>query len=233
MESLLQNFGQIMASSPLLAVFFALLGGLVSAFSPCVLTSLPLIIGYIAGPSDNRPPRALSIAVVFSLGLALTLTFLGTLAALMGRMLNGLSNIWSAFLGVFLILMGLWLTGLISFDHANPAFRFPTIKKNLWGAFSLGILSGIASSPCATPVLAAILGFVAQRGNIWYGGALLLIYSLAHCTLIILAGISTGFLQNLANNSRMMIWGKVLRFTLGGVVILSGFYFIYASSCLW
>lgn len=91
----------------------------------------------------------------------------------------------------------------------------------------MGILSGIASSPCATPVLAAILGFVAQRGNILYGGALLLIYSLAHCPLIILAGISTGFLQTLSNNSRMMIWGKVLRFTMGGAVILSVVFTLY------
>ena len=95
------------------------------------------------------------------------------------------------------------------------------------GAFFLGILGGVLSSPCATPVLAAILAFVAGQGNIALGVAFLAVYAVGHCALILIAGTSVGFVQKLAASPNTEKIGKVLKFVFGILVILLALYLFY------
>jgi cytochrome c biogenesis protein CcdA len=70
------------------------------------------------------------------------------------------------------------------------------------GAFFAGILGGLFSSPCATPVLIALLAIVAQKGSLLWGALLLLLYSAGHSTLVLIAGTSIGFVKKLSANEK-------------------------------
>jgi cytochrome c biogenesis protein CcdA len=93
----------------------------------------------------------------------------------------------------------------------------------------MGILFGFASTPCATPVLVVILAFVATKGQIVYGTLLLFVYAIAHCTLIVLAGAVTGFVESFAasrGTANFSLWWKRIS---GALIIFAGIYIAYLN----
>lgn len=225
MESFLANFSQILSQNIWLAFVMALMAGVISSFSPCVLSAIPLVIGYVGGYAGNDKKRAFTYSLTFCIGLALTFTALGAASAVLGRLMTGIGNWWYIVLGIIMLLVGLQLIGVLNI--MPTACNVPSKRKGLIGAFILGIVGGALSSPCATPVLIAILAFVAGQGNIALGIALLLLYSIGHCALIIIAGTSVGFVQKLASSTETEKWGRVLKILFGSIVIIIGLYMFY------
>lgn len=225
MESLLNNFTVFLSNNIWLALIAAFAAGIVSSFSPCILTSLPLLIGYVGGYAGKDKKTALKYSIIFSLGITATFTVLGALSALLGRLLTGAGKWWYLILGLIMLLAGLQMIGVIEFKGGT--MRVPSKKKGMAGAFFLGILGGILSSPCSTPVLAAILAFVASEGNIVLGVIMLLLYSIGHSLLILIAGTSVGIIDNLNNSAKTRLLGKVLKIILSLVIFAVGLYLIY------
>lgn len=90
-----------------IAPFLALLAGILTSFTPCALTSVPLVIGYVGGRGERDTKTAFWLSAVFSLGMALTFTILGTIASLFGRLMQGTGSWWYILLGVLMLLMAL------------------------------------------------------------------------------------------------------------------------------
>ncbi len=224
MSGFLAEFGRYIGGNPALAFPLALLAGLASAFSPCVLASVPLVVGYVGGYADDRR-RSLRYALLFCLGLAATFTILGAMAATLGRMMSGVGRWWYLLLGVVAASIGLWLLGV--FGDTGGACRLPRVRAGGWGALALGVLAGVVSSPCATPPLAAILAYVAGRANIAYGVALLAVYAVGHCTLIFLAGTSLGLAQRLADSPRVAKLGQAVKIGFGVLALILAGYLFY------
>ncbi|OPX91259.1 MAG: Thiol:disulfide interchange protein DsbD precursor [Pelotomaculum sp. PtaB.Bin104] len=222
MADFLSNFGQLLSQNIWLAFLTALVAGLVSSFSPCMLSAVPLVIGYVGGYAGNDKKRAFKYSLFFCVGLVTTFTVLGALSAMLGRLMTGTGNWWYIVLGGIMVLVALQMFGIINFMPQSCGV--PTPKKGLFGAFLLGIVGGILSSPCATPVLVAILAFVAGQGNIVYGMALLAVYAIGHCALLLVAGTSVGFVQTLAASPDTEKAGKVLKFIFGLLILFLAFY---------
>lgn len=214
---------QIGGSLPL-AFGAALIGGLISAFSPCVLATVPLIVGYVGGVAGKDRRRAFQYSLTFCLGLVITFTVLGALAAYLGRLLTGLGRAWYLLLAAIMFFAALQLLGIIKNDLSC---RLPKARKGMAGAFLLGLLAGVISSPCATPVLAAILAIVAGKANVILGAALLAVYAVGHCTLLLAAGASVGFVQQMASSPQTERIGRVLKGLLGVLAFLVGLYLVY------
>jgi len=100
-------------------------------------------------------------------------------------------------------------------------------RKGFLGALIAGILGGIFSSPCATPVLIALLAIVAGKGSILWGILLLLLYSIGHGILAIAAGMSVGLVQRLSSHPHYARIGAILKIVLGTLILLIGFYMFY------
>ncbi|MDI6732092.1 MAG: cytochrome c biogenesis protein CcdA [Candidatus Margulisbacteria bacterium] len=181
-------------SNPLIAYFSVFAAGLISSFSPCVLITIPLVISYVGGFSEGNIKRSFAFSLVFAIGLAITFTILGAIASLAGTLLGDIGGYWKYILGMVAMVMGLQMLGILNFQIPTPKM-VKTEQKGLIGAFLLGMLFGVASSPCSTPVLALILTFVASKQNLAYGTSLLFVYALAHTFLIFLIGISTGMAE--------------------------------------
>jgi cytochrome c-type biogenesis protein len=224
MESLLNNIQQIIQSKQGMAFLSVFIGGLISAASPCVLAAIPLIIGYVGGYSGGDNRKAALYSLVFILGLSITFTLLGAAASLMGGFLGFMGRWLYVGLAMIAILMGFQLMGIISIPL--PFQKTRDVKtKGLLGAFSLGLLTGTVSSPCATPVLAVILAYVSTQSDLIYGGALLFVYALGHCALIFVAGLSIGLTESLIQYRGVQNFSRYAKKLSGVVLVVVGIYF--------
>jgi len=99
----------------------------------------------------------------------------------------------------------------------------PVKKGGLFSSFLIGLLFGLAASPCATPVLAVIITYVASTGNYYYGASLLFVYGLGHGLPLIAAGTFAGFVKQI---SRFQRYSRYITCISGGVLIALGLYFL-------
>ncbi len=231
METLLNHLSQSLTENPLLAYLGVFLGGILSSSSPCVLATIPLVIGYVGGYSEGDRRKALLYSLTFILGLSLTFTVLGAIASVIGGLFGMISRTWYFIVGGIAVVIGLHLVGLFEWSLPIPV-HFRPKQRGLLGAFLLGLVFGIISSPCATPILALILTFVATKGEVAYGTSLLFIYALGHCALIFLAGTAAGFAESFIKSkgiSNITTWGR----RLGGlIIVLVGIYMFYLGITL-
>jgi len=208
-------------SNPLIAYFSVFIAGLISAFSPCVLITIPLVISYVGGYAEGDVKRSFSFSLAFVVGLSITFTILGAIASLMGTLLGDVGSLWKYILAAVAIVMGLQMMGLLNFQIPTPRL-VKTEQKGLIGAFLLGMLFGVASSPCATPVLALILTFVASKHNLAYGTSLLFVYALAHTVLIFAVGVSTGLAEVFLKSRKVADFSVYAHKVSGALFVLIG-----------
>lgn len=225
MEQILNNFTNVLSNNIWLALVMSLVAGIVSSFSPCVLSTIPLVVGYVGGYASKDKKLAFKYSLFFSIGLVITFTAFGALSAILGKLMTGTGKWWYIVLGIIMLITGLQILGVIEFK--NNSCRMPAKRTGLIGAFFLGILGGVLSSPCSTPVLIAILTFVSVKGNIALGILMLFLYAIGHCTLILIAGTSIGFVEALSNSSKSILVGKIIKIVLAIIVLILGLYLLY------
>jgi cytochrome c biogenesis protein CcdA len=213
-------------SNPLIAYFSVFIAGLISSFSPCVLITIPLVISYVGGYAEGDIKKSFSFSLAFVIGLSITFTILGAIASLMGTLLGDVGGFWKYILSAVAIIMGLQMMGILNFQIPTPRL-VKTEQKGLIGAFLLGMLFGVASSPCATPVLALILTFVASKQNMAYGTSLLFVYALAHTVLIFLVGVSAGMAEVVLRSRRIEKLSYYSHKISGLIFVLIGLLLLY------
>ncbi len=231
MEALLNHLSQSLSGNPFLAYLGVFIGGIISSSSPCVLATIPLVIGYVGGYSGGDRRKAVLYSLTFVIGLSITFTILGAIASFIGGLFGVTGRTWYFVVGGIAIAIGLQLIGLYEWNLPVPGHLQPK-QKGILGAFVLGLIFGIVSSPCATPVLVLILTFVASKGEILYGTSLLFVYAIAHCALIFLAGTAAGFAESFIKSrgiSNITSYGKKIG---GSIVVLVGLYMVYSGITL-
>jgi cytochrome c biogenesis protein CcdA len=215
-------------NNPSLAIIAVFAGGLISAASPCVLAVIPLVIGYVGGYSQGDRKKALAYTFIFALGLAIAFTLLGAAAGFIGSFLGLTGKYFYWVIAIIAVAMGLSLIGL--FEIRIPFKNKMQVKTGgLVGAFLIGLLFGVASSPCATPVLVVILAYVATKGQVLYGTLLLFVYAIGHCALIVLAGVVTGFVESFAKSRGATGFSVYAKKLSGVLIVLVGIYVLYTN----
>ncbi len=222
----LEALGTAINNNFWLAPLLALLAGALTSFTPCSLSSVPLVIGYVGGYAGNDFKKALRFSLVFCAGMAVTFTALGTAASLLGRLMQATGSWWYIALGVLMVLMALQTWEIIYVIPQNTAIS-KSAKKGYIGAALTGVLGGLFASPCATPVLVVLLAMVAGKGSLVWGIILLLIYSAGHSVLIMIAGTSVGFVKKLSSSKKYAKWNKISKIVLGSLILLLALYMFY------
>lgn len=226
MERIFGDIQQLIQHNPWLAIVAVFLGGVMTASNPCVLAMIPLMIGLVAGRQGTASlKKTFFFSSFFVLGLAVTFTALGLISALMGRMFGDIGRFWKYAVAAVCLVMGVQLLGAFKLNFAMPK-SFGKIREGGLGAFLLGLLFGVVSTPCAVPVLAVLLAFVANKGNVVYGGFLLFIYALGHSLLILIAGTSMGAAKRLIESKGLNKANRILQKAAGIIIILIGIYFL-------
>lgn len=230
LDQFVSNAGQYITGSPHLALVAVFVGGMLTASNPCVLAMIPLMMSFVAGQRDEKPGvlRAFLFSLVFVLGLGITFTAMGMVAALAGKMYGDVSSTWNWVVAAVCLIMGLHLTGLIAVPIPSLGDRLQPKTRGFLGALVLGLLFGLVSAPCAAPILVVLLTYLAGSGaSVAWGGVLLLVYALGHSVLIMLAGTSMGAARALIENKKATRALGVLRSCAGGLIVLVGAYFAY------
>ncbi|WP_017755310.1 cytochrome c biogenesis CcdA family protein [Calidifontibacillus oryziterrae] len=209
-----------------MAPLLALVAGILTSVTPCALTSVPLVIGYVGGIGERDTKKAFWLSAVFSLGMAFTFTTLGTAASLLGRLMQGAGSWWYILLGVLMLLMALQTWEIYNFIPSSYAIS-KNKKRGFGGAFVAGILGGFFSSPCATPVLVVLLAIVAKEGSLIWGIMLLLLYSIGHSFLVLIAGTSVGFVHKLSSSEKYGGTSNILKIIMGTFIMLIALYMFY------
>ena len=184
------------------------------------------VMGYVGGTKQRDTKRSFLLSVTFALGMAITYTALGVIASTLGGMIGAASGWWYIVLGVLMALLALQTYGIFNFIPSTYLVS-KNKKRGFIGAFLAGILGGVFSSPCSTPVLVALLAIVAGSGSILWGTLLLLLYSIGHGTLTVIAGTSVGFVQKLSASEKYGKLSKALNIVLGTLLLLIAFYMFY------
>ena len=227
MESLFGDIQQVLQQSPWLAIVAVFAGGVTTALNPCVLAMIPLLMSVVAGNKETTTiRRSLVFSLFFVLGLAVTFTALGLVSALMGRMFGDVGRFWKFVVAGVCFLMGLHLLGVLKWNFPVPA-GIRVKKQGFIGAFLLGLLFGVVSTPCAVPILAVLLAFVAEKGNVLYGGFLLFIYALGHSALVLVAGTSVGAAKGLLESKGLRKAHSLIQKVAGVLIIGIGLYFLF------
>jgi len=247
-------FGRTVTSgSMLLAVPVALLAGLVSFASPCVLPLVPGYLGYLGGMAGSSTgpsrtsgtggtatavrtaparSRVLAGVALFVAGFTAVFVVYGVLAGSLGSALHRWQDPVSRVLGVVVILMGLAFLGLVPFLQNERRLHLAP-RAGLWGAPLLGVTFGFGWTPCIGPTLAAILTLSLGDGSALRGGLL----AVAFCVglglpfLLVALGVESstrmlGFLRR--HRLAMMRFGGAMLVVLG-VALVTGVWNDWAS----
>ncbi len=226
MEGLFGDIAQLIQHNPWLAVLAVFIGGATTASNPCVLAMIPLLMGVVAGGEVTSIKKSLGFSALFVFGLSITFAILGLISALMGKMLGDVGSFWKYLVAAVCLVMGLHLLGPLKFDFSLPQ-PVNVRRGGPIGAFLLGLLFGVVSTPCAVPILAVLLAYVGSKGNVVYGGFLLLIYALGHSALILIAGTSMGAAKKLIESKGLRKTNWALQKIAGIIIILVGAYFLF------
>jgi len=215
-----------------LAVGAAFLWGILSILlSPCHLSSIPLVIGYINHQSSPvNPKRAFSISSVFAVGILLTIAIVGVTTASLGRLIGDIGFTGNLIMAVIFIVIGFYLMDIIKLDWSGIPLGKVRIKGAV-GAFLLGLLFGIGVGPCTFAYMAPVLGVVFQTSqrSVLQANSLLLAFGLGHIAIIVVAGTLTNWAQNYlnwSNNSQTILF---IKRTCGVLVVAGGIYLIFQT----
>jgi len=227
-EGIFTSLYEAMTGAIWLAVLASFGWGVLSILlSPCHLSSIPLVVGFISSQGKISIGRTFNISLIFSVGILITIALIGIITASLGRLMGDIGGVGNYLVAGIFFLVGLYLLDIIKLDWNNAGLR-QTKTKGLLAALILGLLFGLALGPCTFAYMAPVLGVVFQTAQTDYLLAVifLLAFGTGHCSIIVGAGTLTGKVQkylNWSEESKTILWIKRV---CGVLVIIGGLYLI-------
>jgi cytochrome c-type biogenesis protein len=220
---------------PNVTIVAALVAGMLSFLSPCVLPLVPPYLVYLTGTSLERfadpetKPHAragtLFAALLFVLGFSTVFVALGASASVIGAVLRAFSGELAILAGIAIIVMGLHFLGLTPVAWFMREKRFDVAKPvGLWGAYVMGLAFALGWTPCIGPILAAILAVAAAEATVAKGAGLLAVYSLGLGVPFIIAALAVEPFAAFLVRFRAHL-GLVEK-AMGGLLVLTGIAFL-------
>lgn len=216
------------------SIFAALLAGMLSFLSPCVLPLVPPYLIYLAGASLERfadaetAPRVrretMVAAFVFVLGFTTVFVALGASASVLGAVLHAYSYVLGKIAGVVIIVMGLHFLGITPIAFLMQERRLTVAKPvGLWGAYVMGLAFAFGWTPCIGPILGAILAIAGSENTVTHGAGLLAVYSLGLGVPFMIAAFAVESFAAFLARFRANL--GVVEKAMGGLLVLAGIAF--------
>jgi cytochrome c-type biogenesis protein len=213
-----QWFDQQDTTNPLVLLPLAFIGGVIASISPCILALLPVNLSYIGTLKIESRWDAFSKAGLFVLGAVTILSLFGLVSSFAGAVMVEYRGYINIVVGLIMAVMGLWLLGVIKLPLPQMNLNLPQA-----GPYGVGLTFALVSSPCASPVLFAVLAAAAANGSHVLGTLTMVSYALGYTILIFLASLFT----SLAKQSRNLLQHSETIIRLGSVALMvTGAYYL-------
>jgi thiol:disulfide interchange protein DsbD len=204
----------------LFAFVLVFLGGLALNLTPCVYPMIPITVSYFGGQAKGRGGRTVFLASLYLLGMAVTYSLLGLIAALTGSLFG--SALQNPFvLGVIaLVMVGLALSMFGVYEIRVPvrlAGVAGTAKQGTLGSFLMGLTVGIVAAPCIGPFVLGLLTFVGEIGNPLIGFSLFFVLAIGLGLPFVVLAVASGNIRRLPKSGEWMEWVR----KLFGIVLLA------------
>jgi len=223
------EFLDAMKKGWLFTFIFVFLAGILTSLTPCIFPMIPITLAVLGANSKNTTWwKGLSLSVFYVLGIALTYSLLGVLAASTGALFgNYLSQpIVVSTIALVFVLLALSMYG--AYEIKLPSFLANSLGKSRFksgylGAFLTGIVAGVVASPCVGPVLISILTFIAETQNLLFGFSLMFTFALGLGVLFLVLGASSQLVQKLPKAGP---WMTSTKFIFGTTMIVMALYYL-------
>ena len=211
-----------------LPLIFALvfLGGLGLNLTPCVYPLIPITISYFGGQAQGKKGGIVGHAVLYVLGMAVTYSILGVIAALTGGLFGAALQYPPVLVFIALVMIALAMSMFDVYELRMPAFLnrlAGSQQKGYFGTLIMGLTVGIVAAPCIGPFVLGLLTYVGDRGNVVLGFSLFFVLALGLGVPFIFLGIFSGSLSRLPRSGAWMVW---VRKIFGFILIAMALYFL-------
>jgi cytochrome c-type biogenesis protein len=234
MENFINGLSVYLHGSFILAYLAAYLGGVFVSFTPCMYPVIPITLAFIGAHGSGSKVKGFVISIVYVLGMSLTYTALGAVAALTGKLFGQIqTNPWTYFIVANIcILMGLSMLEVFTLPMRVPGFvtKVQSRRKSLLGSFFIGAVSGLVIGPCTAPVFAVLLSYVATSQAIVFGMSLFFIFALGMGTFLIILGTFAGLLASIPKSG---MWMTRINHMSGWILLAIGEYFLIMAGSVW
>ena len=235
-DNFVDGLSGYMQGSFLLSYLAVYLGGVLVSFTPCMYPVLPITAAFIGARGSGSRGRGFLLSLIYVLGMAVTYTLLGAIAALSGKLFGQIqASPWTSFfIGNLCILMGLSMLDVFTLPIRMPEFimRAQPRKRTagVAGGFLVGAASGLVMGPCTAPALAVVLGYAATRQNVAFASSLMFVFAVGMGTLLILVGTFAGLLAGIPKSG---VWMVRINRICGWILLGTGEYFLITAGMLW
>jgi thiol:disulfide interchange protein DsbD len=225
----------------LISFLVIFLGGLGLNLTPCIYPLIPITIGFFIAQGTGSPRRVFVLSLFYVLGMAVTYSILGTLAAFTGSLFG--SALQNPLILIFIacVLVGLSLSMFGLYEIRVPAFLTRIAGKSshgFFGALLMGLTVGILAAPCIGPFVIGLLSYVGEKGSPVLGFWIFFVLALGLGTPFLFLGLLSGSISKLPRSGQWMVWvKKIFGFVLLGMavyflrnLISTGFYWLLQAS---
>jgi len=221
-----EGFGDLLEEHGLvLAFIFIFLGGLALNLTPCVYPLIPITVSYFGGQADGKTGRTFVLTLFYVLGMSITYSILGTIAATTGGLFGSvLQNPW-VILFIAAVLVGLSTSMFGLWEFRMPSFlqrRTGQAKQGRWGAIMMGLTVGIVAAPCIGPFVLGLLTYVGEMGKPVMGFLMFFTLAWGMGTPFIVLGTVSGSISRLPQSGHWMVW---VRKIFGFILLIMALYF--------
>jgi len=214
-----------------LAAFASFVWGILSILlSPCHLSGIPLIIGFLNSRGKISLKRTFFLSLVFAAGILVTIAIIGAITFSLGRLMGDIGHAANYIVAAVFFVVGLYLLDLIKLPWDGARLR-QTKSNGYFAALMLGLIFGIGLGPCTFAFMAPVLAVVFElsHSNFMLSLGLLAAFALGHCLIIVLAGTFLQKVQQYLNWTENSKASRYVKKVCGALVILGSIYMIYIT----
>ncbi|OGB68950.1 MAG: hypothetical protein A2Y94_02875 [Caldithrix sp. RBG_13_44_9] len=210
----------------ILTFILVFLAGLALNLTPCVYPLIPITISYFGGQTEGKKGKLLGHAMIYVLGMAVTYSILGVIAALTGSLFGSALQNPYVLVAIALILIALALSMFDLYEIRVPTFLSNFAggaKQGYFGTFFMGLTVGIVAAPCIGPFVLALLTFVGEKGDVILGFSMFFILALGLGFPFILLALFSGSIHKIPRSGAWMVWVQTI---FGFILVAMAIYFL-------
>ena len=226
-EGIAGRLERSLAKGSWLAFLIVFLGGVLTSLTPCVYPMIPITVAVIGAQAAGGRFRGFVLSLFYVLGIAITFSILGIIAAKTGGLFGAFSQhpVVIALIAVIFFVMGLSMLGVFVMQMPSSlATKLQGKRRSGYiGAMLTGLVAGLVVSPCISPLLVVILTWVAKTGSVLLGVGLLFTFALGLGVLFVVIGTFSGVIKNLPKSGG---WMELIERGFGTLLVVLAIVFL-------